>query len=178
MTSDTDSDGFLGRIVESQWQPSTRTYNVVLELTNYFAGAVARLRAPSARVSAHTSGGTSILTVDTDVSLVGAEHFRAGDEVELFKVNGAHSTDNPGLYVIDSITGNQITLTTTIPDTVAVVGEVLRLAYVQGISGWYNPDAFINNVERPWVYQGSDEGEDAEVVTLPYSSGVDGDIYG
>lgn len=178
-TADTASDSFLGRIVASIWRPDSKTFEITLELTNFYVGGVAKLRGPASTISnSNVSGGKSILTLGTNLSLVGAGHFRAGDQVEFFKVNGAHSTDFASVYEIESISGNDVTLTTDLGTKRAnATGEIMRLAFLKAASGWDNPNAFLALVARPWVYQGSDVGEFADEVTLDYGDDI-GDIYG
>lgn len=180
LTADSGAEAFTGRVVSSRWQPSTGTYLLVLELTNFHVGGIAKLRAPSMVVtSAGNDGVASFLycagASDFGLSVADCTNFRSGDPCELVTLTGAPDPGNPLNFQLNLVGANYVKINGLI-DEASAVGKVLRLSYI-GVGGWANFNAYLANVARPWTYFGTAENAANDADTVSVYNGA-GDFYG
>ena len=163
----------LGRIVSSAWEPRDGTHTLTLRLDAYRSGALARLRAPSAVISALDSGSVQV-TLDggegfgTDGEAF--DTFREGDQLRFVRVDGSSVAEQVSTPTINDINGPVFTLSSwPFSSDPSVLGLAMRIAP----SDEYNNTAHVAGETRPFVHLASDAGE------IDHDGGVQpADVYG
>lgn len=156
---DEDQDTLIrltGMIIGRDWKIESQLYELTLLLQSYRNALVARLRAPSMRLTG-VVGASDLLIgpVTSDYGEQGedAQIFKVGDQVELWHRDGRRWADSVVREII-AITDETIQLDGWFASA-PPAGLILRLAP----STTYDNDAHVACFNRPWVCLGDDNGE-------------------
>lgn len=170
LESEADQVYFLGQILAARQNVPAQTYELELLLVAWRTGKVARFRAPSAVVI-----GWVELDAEIEVEVVSefggsgtdAAGFAAGDEVELWELDGTPTAE--GVRTVTDVDGELITMDGVYSDP---IGKVMRLADSTNYANTGN-SVGVTCSPRPWVYLADDDDE----IATPTGT-ESADVYG
>lgn len=181
LTSDFDSEQFLGRLTGRHELSSARVFRLVLKLFNWRLAAAIKWRGPSAVVTANGVEG-EVLTVEVQSpSVFGAlspdgdeDWFSKGDEVLLYSRNLLLDSSNPATFQVISINPGRMDLGYLGGTPTTFTGDrILRLAPYDPTSGAGYTNTVLSGIARAYAFFGNN----ANPVEIGDGQ-ADGDYYG
>lgn len=164
----------VGTIVSRDYITEDQTFVLTVLLTSFQSGLIARLRAPNAKVTGTIPAENKLLIPTESVfglfSGSDTASLRAGDEIELWQVDGQKWADSEVREILGLDEDHVVLDGWYVSDPASATKQLyIRLAS----SAVYDNDAHVACFPRPWVYLAGDGDELNEL-----GSTVNADKYG